>query len=62
MVPILDGSSEHAAHVWCKIGLSEKKIVVNDSFDVTKCLQQIETPALFPIFDCAHRIMSYHHI
>ena len=46
MVPILDGSSEHVANVWCKIGLFGKKIGFADSFDETKCFQQIELPHL----------------
>ena len=43
MVLILYGSSEHVAHVWCKIGL----FCVDDSFDVTKCLQQVEMPEYY---------------
>ena len=46
---IIDGCSIHVAHVWCKQGLfpKKKKIGFDDSFDVTKCLQQIEMPDLF---------------
>ena len=44
MVVILDGCSFHVAHVWSKPGLFPKKIGFDDSFDVTKCLQQIEMP------------------
>ena len=52
MVFIEDGSSEHVAHVWCKIGiLREKKIGFDFSFDVTKCLQQIGMPDL--LYMCA---------
>ena len=39
---ILDGCSFHVAHVLCKQGLFPKKKEFYDSFDVTKCLQQIE--------------------
>ena len=50
MVFILDGCSFHVAHVWCKQGLFfEKKIEFDDSFDVTKCLQQIEMPDLLHV-------------
>ena len=42
MVRILDVSSEHIAHVYNKIAfLPRKKIGFDDSFDVTKFLQQI---------------------
>ena len=45
MIFILDGCSFHVAHEWCKQGLfPRKKIGFDDSFDVTKCLQQIEMP------------------
>ena len=44
MVLILDGSSEHAAHVRCKIDIfREKKFEFDDSFEITKSLQQIVT-------------------
>ena len=46
MVLISVGSSEHVAHVWCKIGLFRKRIGFNDSLDVTKCLQKVEIPDL----------------
>ena len=48
MVPIEDGRLEHAAHVLSKLGLflPRKKIRFDDSFDVTKCLHQIEIPDL----------------
>ena len=39
---IYDGSSEHDAHVSCEIGLFQEKIRFDDSFEVTKCLKQIE--------------------
>ena len=40
---ILDGCSFHVANEWWKQGLFPKKnIGFDDSFDVTKCLQQIE--------------------
>ena len=40
---IRDGSSEHDAHIWNKIGLlRQKKIGFDDSVDVTKCLRQIK--------------------
>ena len=44
MVFIWDGCSFHYAHVWWKIGLFQTKIGFDCSFDVTKCLQQIEIP------------------
>ena len=48
MVLIKDGNSEHNAYVWRKIGnFREKKIGYDDSFDVFKCLQEIESPDLF---------------
>ena len=37
-----DGNSEHFAHVWFKISNLRKQF--DDSFDVAKCLQQIEIP------------------
>ena len=41
-----DGNIE-VAHGWCKIGhFWEKKIGFDDSFGLTKCLQQIEIPDL----------------
>ena len=47
MLLLQDGSSEHVTNVWCKIGhFREKKIEFDDSFDVTKFLQQIEIPYL----------------
>ena len=47
MVLILDGNSAHVAHIWSKVGLFwRKKIGFDESFDVTKCLQQIEIPDL----------------
>ena len=46
MVFKLGGCSFYYAHVWCKIGLFRKKIGFDYSFDVTKCLQQIEIPIL----------------
>ena len=50
MVFILDGCLFHVAHVWCKQGLfSRKKIGFDDSFDATKCLQQIEMPELLRV-------------
>ena len=59
MVFILDGCSEHVAHAWCKKGIfREKKIGFDHSFDVTKCLQQIEMPDLLQM--CAHSEMSNH--
>ena len=45
-VLISDGSSEHVAQVWCKLGLFRKKTGFDDSIDVTKCLKQIEIPEL----------------
>ena len=30
------GTSEHVAHVQCKVSLFREKIVFDDSFDVTK--------------------------
>ena len=45
MVLILNGSSEHFAHVWRKKNL-KKKLGFDDSFDVIKCLKQIEIPDL----------------
>ena len=57
MVLIQDCCSEHASHVWCKIGLfREKNIGFDDSFDVTKCLQQIEIPDVLHM--CTHIEMS----
>ena len=51
MVFILNGCPFHYAHVWCKIGIfREKKIGFDYSFDVTKCLQQIEITVLLHIF------------
>ena len=38
----MDCSSEYNTHIWSKLGLFRKKIGFDDSFDVTKCLQQIE--------------------
>ena len=38
--------SEHVVHVSCKNKKKKKKIGFDDSFDVTKCLQQIEVPDL----------------
>ena len=52
MVLILDDNSEHVAHVWSKQVFSEKKIGYDDSFDVTKCHQQIKIPDLLHI--CAY--------
>ena len=46
MVLILNGSSEHVAHARKKLGFSEKKIEFDDSYDVTKCIWQIEIPDL----------------
>ena len=47
MVFILDGCSFNVAHELCKQGLfPRKKIEFDGSFDVTKCLQQIEMPDL----------------
>ena len=37
--------------------VSEKKILIDDSFDVTKCLRQIEMPDFSM---CAHSEMSNH--
>ena len=52
MVFILDGCSFHVAHIWCKQGVFfEKQNEFDDSFDVTKCLQQIEMPDL--LYVCA---------
>ena len=42
MVLTLDDSSEHVAH-----GPFRKKIGFDDSFDVTKCLKQIEYNMVF---------------
>ena len=54
MVLIQDCCSEHASHVGCEIGLfQEKNIGFDDSFDVTKCLLQIEMPDLLHM--CAYR-------
>ena len=50
MVLLYDGSSEHVAQIWGKIGLFE----FDDSFDVTKGLQQIEMPELLHM--CNHLI------
>ena len=48
------GSSELVAHLWSKIGTFRKKnIGYGDSFDVIKCLQQIEIPNLLHM--CATR-------
>ena len=47
MVLIYDGSSKHVAHIKkSKIGIFPKKFGVDDSFDVTKHLQQIKVPDL----------------
>ena len=51
MVFILDGCSFYVAHVLCKKGLFPKKIGFDDSFDLTKCLQQIEMHYL--LYVCA---------
>ena len=40
MVLMYDGSSEHVEHIY------GKKRSFDDTFDVTKCLQQIEIPDL----------------
>ena len=40
------GSSEYVAPIWSEIGLSRTKLYLKTSFDVTKCLQQIEIPDL----------------
>ena len=51
IVFILDVYSFHVAHVCCKQGLfPKKKLGFNDSFDVTKCLQQIEMPDLLHVY------------
>ena len=47
MVFRLDGCSFHVAHAWRKI--SGKNTRFDDSFDVTKCLQQIEKPDLLHV-------------
>ena len=52
MVFIIDGCSFYVAHVLCKKGLFPKKIGFDDSFDLTKCLQQIEMPDLLHL--CAY--------
>ena len=50
MIFVLDGCSFNVAHVRCKQGLfSKTKIEFNDSFDVTKCLEQIEKPDLLHV-------------
>ena len=46
MVFILDGCSFHVAQTR---SFFEKKIDINDSFDVTKCLEQIEKPDLLHV-------------
>ena len=46
MVFIFDGCSFRVAHVWCKQGLFPEKIGFDYSFDVIKCLQEIEMPDL----------------
>ena len=49
MVFILNGSSEHVAHLKSKIGLSEMNNGFDDSFEITKCLQQIDISDLLPM-------------
>jgi len=57
MVFILYGCSFHIAYVRCKQGFfSDKKIGFDDSFDVTKCLQQIEMPDLLHV--CASEMSN----
>ena len=51
MLLIWDSGSEHVAHVRIKICLFRKWMEFDDSFDVTKCLQQIEIPGL--LYNCA---------
>ena len=43
MVLILDGNTEHVAHVWRKIGLFEQKnILFVTAFDLIKCLEHVK--------------------
>ena len=54
----LDGSSEHVARGMYDVKWSfpREKIGIDDSFDVTKCRQQIEMPDI--LYICAHSEMS----
>ena len=55
---MVHGTSEHVAHECSNIVLFRKKIEFDDSFDVTKCIQQIEMPDSLHI--CAHGVLSHH--
>ena len=55
MVLIQDGSSEHVAHVWSKIGFFREEIF----FDETKCLQQIEILDLLHMCAPGSKLPSY---
>ena len=46
MVLIKDGSSKHIVHVCSNICFFPKKMGFDDSYDVTKRLQQIKIPDL----------------
>ena len=57
-VLIQDGSSVHVAHIW-KNRSFLKKNQINDSFDVTKRLQQIEIPDFLHMRTLCSDLPSY---
>ena len=56
---ILDGKSEHVAHVRNKKGLSRKNVGFSDFYEVTRCLQQVEIPELLTLCAPFIEILSY---